>query len=494
MKLTDLLKPLAPLLLLGTAIAQDHSGRLYGLNLKESISNECCDLTYKDINDLNLKVRPLLKDLVADEDYFKHLQFQLDMSCPFFECQSICFSPGCQLDLDVHSDDYNYDLLNTKGEKLSDISGDSFLDSLCPPENQVIDANDDEWCDLDDKDGVIIDISRNPERFTGYIPPPEQNIWSLIYQHQLEGECPIEQKVFYQIISGFHSSVSTHLSNEYYNNVSKSWEPNLELFNFKVGDHPERIQNIYFNYALLVRSILRLSPYLKDYKFNPQNPAKNRYVYNQVKEVIDELPNDKTIFNEDLMFKSHDIKEEFRSKFKNVTKLMDCVTCDRCRLWGKIQSTGYATALKILFTDRPDQLSDLSRNEILSLFNTFDRLTKSVESVNNFNHLNVLKEQQLKEQQLKNQAILEQSELEGDKVDTDEFDEGLSKLDKTFSDHLEQELLAWKEGFRFVISSYINLPHNLKTYFLYKMNQWWNTFIGINKADNSVEYLHNIIA
>lgn len=28
---------------------------------------------------------------------------------------------------------------------------------------------------------------------------------------------------------------------------------------------------------------------------------------------------------------------------------MDCIGCDKCRLWGKVQTTGVATALKVLF-------------------------------------------------------------------------------------------------------------------------------------------------
>jgi len=28
---------------------------------------------------------------------------------------------------------------------------------------------------------------------------------------------------------------------------------------------------------------------------------------------------------------------------------MDCVDCEKCRLWGKLQITGLGTALKILF-------------------------------------------------------------------------------------------------------------------------------------------------
>ena len=32
---------------------------------------------------------------------------------------------------------------------------------------------------------------------------------------------------------------------------------------------------------------------------------------------------------------------------------MDCVGCDKCRLWGKVQTHGMGTALKILFADLP---------------------------------------------------------------------------------------------------------------------------------------------
>lgn len=43
------------------------------------------------------------------------------------------------------------------------------------------------------------------------------------------------------------------------------------------------------------------------------------------------------------------LKEEFKTHFRNVTRIMDCIGCDKCRLWGKVQTTGVATALKILF-------------------------------------------------------------------------------------------------------------------------------------------------
>lgn len=43
------------------------------------------------------------------------------------------------------------------------------------------------------------------------------------------------------------------------------------------------------------------------------------------------------------------LREEFKDRFRNVTRIMDCIGCTKCRLWGKIQTTGVATALKILF-------------------------------------------------------------------------------------------------------------------------------------------------
>ncbi|CAM9018373.1 hypothetical protein WICANDRAFT_90413 [Wickerhamomyces anomalus NRRL Y-366-8] len=465
------------------------AGSLFDLNSDSLISKDCCDLTYSQINNLNGKIRSNVHELVQ-QDYFKHYQFNLDMKCPFFECQSICFSPGCQLDLDVHSDDYNYDLENGNSGNLGDLSEDSFLDSLCPSNNKnIAPQDDDEWCDIDEKDGVIVDISRNPERFTGYVPTPERNIWGMIYQNQLEGECDIEQKVFYQVISGFHSSVSTHLSNEYYNNITNTWEPNLDLFNFKVGNFPERISNIYFNYALVVRALLKISPYLNELKFNTLNPEKDHLIKSKVNEIVDELPHDLSVFNEDLMFKNHEIKEEFKSKFKNVTRLMDCVTCDRCRLWGKIQSTGYATALKILF-ESPKHLKNLKKNEVKSLFNTFDRLTKSIESINNFNYLKALKEG--------DEQTVAQIEHENTAPTLDDdFEEKLEQdlKNDTLRGRFDQEMNEVYGALKFIFHSYINLPHNLKHIALYKMNQWWNLFIGNNaySHEEQAEYLHSIL-
>lgn len=118
-----------------------------------------------------------------------------------------------------------------------------------------------------------------------------------------------------------------------------------------------------------------------------------------------------THFNESAMFtgggfESLHLKSVFREKFRNISRIMDCVGCDKCRLWGKLQASicnvissglsqlsnhrrsvqvqGLGTALKILFSGKfetkitpplldPDPNFRLRRSEIVSLFNAFGR-------------------------------------------------------------------------------------------------------------------------
>lgn len=112
-----------------------------------------------------------------------------------------------------------------------------------------------------------------------------------------------------------------------------------------------------------------------------------------------------------------ELKADFREKFRNISKIMDCVGCDKCRLWGKLQVIhrldsirhnsvpnsiskkklyskqvqGLGTALKILYSGKFDihleaeqnyptvikeslrEKFKLKRGEIVSLFNAFGR-------------------------------------------------------------------------------------------------------------------------
>jgi ERO1-like protein alpha len=97
-------------------------------------------------------------------------------------------------------------------------------------------------------------------------------------------------------------------------------------------------------------------------------------------------------FDTGRMWKGHDgarLREQLQGHFQNITTIMDCVGCEKCKLWGKLQFLGVATALKILFASnncyernlQPSELLTaltLERNEIIALFNLLSKLSSSV--------------------------------------------------------------------------------------------------------------------
>lgn len=75
------------------------------------------------------------------------------------------------------------------------------------------------------------------------------------------------------------------------------------------------------------------------------------------------------------------LREEFRNRFRNITRIMDCVTCEKCKVWGKLQILGLGTAIKILLTpenELRESAGFLNRQEVIALINTLHQLTTSV--------------------------------------------------------------------------------------------------------------------
>lgn len=65
---------------------------------------------------------------------------------------------------------------------------------------------------------------------------------------------------------------------------------------------------------------------------------------------------------------------------------MDCVACEKCRLWGKIQIHAVGTAFKIL-THEERLPIHLTRHEITSLFNAITKHSRSILFLEEFDRL-----------------------------------------------------------------------------------------------------------
>jgi len=71
-------------------------------------------------------------------------------------------------------------------------------------------------------------------------------------------------------------------------------------------------------------------------------------------------------------------QEELRGHFLNISAVMDCVGCEKCKLWGKLQMLGLGTALKVLFPPHSGARLVLARNEVIALVNLLHRLAESL--------------------------------------------------------------------------------------------------------------------
>ncbi|CAH8511414.1 unnamed protein product [Dicrocoelium dendriticum] len=287
-----------------------------------------------------------------------------------------------------------------------------------------------DFYDPDDNEGngklIWVDLLENPERFTGYKGAASHRIWHMIhaencfndknFDHQTFVPSPdtlrcLEKRAFHRLLSGLHTSVSVHLCALYprtlfatgHHSLSSSssnsadWGPNIPEFHRRfhpdlVPEGLDRLRNLYFAYLVELRALAKAAPYLRKITFytgDEQVDARTRVAVDDLLGIVESKLN---LFDERQLFtdkteEAESLKLQFRQHFANISRIMDCVGCDKCRLWGKLQTQGMGTALKILFT-APDPLIDcgpqcqtgfqLTRREIVALFNAIGRLSTSI--------------------------------------------------------------------------------------------------------------------
>lgn len=548
---------------------------------KDQVLGPNCDVTITEINTINQNIR---KDLVGlvNTDFFRYFKFDPFKKCTIWENNDgICFSRSCAIDMVEDWDSLpeywqpeilgslNTNPLNDDIPK--DHQDSSFLDQLCDSkekgnyerQTQEIERNSEEntdeydinYYDINDftsEDAGLVDLTANPERFTGYGGQQAGQIWKSIYAENCfscsanETEQRLAKDAFYRIVSGLHASIGTHLSNDHLNTDTGEWGPNLDLFMMRVGNYPDRVSNIYFNYAIVAKALWKIKPYLKELDFcnDYDNDVKSKIL-----NIVSQL--DSKIFNENVMFEGevdYSLKDDFRRRFKNVTKIMDCVHCDRCKLWGKVQTTGYATSLKILFelneadeSSKQRVVNKLTKFELISLVNTFNRLSTSVEAINNFEKMYYERENESnnsgvasffnnnffkllskaketicdtfnisatnndssngkrdandREQissEVKNSKSSKFVDLKIPKkfkktVQSGNKISNKKGLRRTIKEAWEMELHNYMEAVRFIWRSYFDLPRNLWRLFISKAARSWNSFIGFAGYINEEE-------
>lgn len=63
-------------------------------------------------------------------------------------------------------------------------------------------------------------------------------------------------------LAGLHASISIHICDEYLDQATGEWSPNLDCFVTRIAEHPERLQNVYFTYVVALRALAKAGPEL----------------------------------------------------------------------------------------------------------------------------------------------------------------------------------------------------------------------------------------
>lgn len=245
-----------------------------------------------------------------------------------------------------------------------------------------------------DSEAQFVDLRKNPEQYTGYTGAHANSVWGAIYNENCfelasgcrsgicdSGSCK-EERVLYRLISGVHTSITAHLA-KCYLFESNMWGEEQSIFRERIAAFPERIRNLNVAFAVVARAVAKASPHLHphQYKYVTGDEENDAFTQNAISRVLKSSLLDpdcrKPTFDESDMFlqDSRHRLPEFRAGFRNISKIMDCVGCEKCRLWGKLQFLGLGTALRVLFDER---VPDLQRNEVIALVNLLHKLSESV--------------------------------------------------------------------------------------------------------------------
>ncbi|XP_077249558.1 endoplasmic reticulum oxidoreductin-1-like [Tasmannia lanceolata] len=363
----------------------------------------CCD--YETVDTLNKEVLHTILQQLVKTPFFRYFKVKLWCDCQFFPDDGMCRLRDCSV-CECPENEFPEPFKNPSNK----LSADDLMCQEGKPaatvdrtlDNKVFRGwieTDNPWTFDDETDNAemtYVNLLLNPERYTGYVGPSARRIWDAIYTENCpkysSGEfCP-SRRVLYKLISGLHSSISVHIASDYLlDEATNLWGQNLDLMHDRVLRYPDRVKNLYFTFLFVLRAVTKAADYLEQAEYDTGNPTEDLKTQSLVRQLLHNptlqascpLP-----FDEAKLWQGQsgpELKLQVQKQFRNISALMDCVGCEKCRLWGKLQVLGLGTALKILFSVNGNNLKDqplqLQRNEVIALVNLLNRLSESVKTV-----------------------------------------------------------------------------------------------------------------
>jgi ERO1-like protein alpha len=330
------------------------------------------------------QLRPVLSEL-SHQKFFRYFRVDVSTGCPFWGNEAKCTrKEQCKLNCKCLPENLPTtwtaeDMRIRENEAFSTIQ---FTDMMKPQKQAV-----DRWrFDTVTENSIYVDLLGDREEYTGY---QGQKIWNELYQDnclKVAGDCD-GSDLMYRMISGMHSSVSSHLS-EYFIEFGRFGRDKIvyandALYFEKVGNHKDRIGNLIFSVQTMLRAVVRYADVIKDFNVDTGDFNTDMKTGQLLQRLIGILNHQKDLpFDERVIFGEKRSQEQQRatylSHFTNMTRLMDCVDCLKCKAYGKMQILGLSAGLKILLRKED---TALTRNELVAMVNTLNKWTESIQII-----------------------------------------------------------------------------------------------------------------
>ena len=391
------------------------------MGLNGTISDCCC--SFQDLEKANGDIiYPLLQRIVATP-FFAHFKIDLYSDCELWDDQPICMLRDCSVcevaeppfwaampdDCEsAYSDDYNVEdrVVTTIDWRVREdwlAPPTSFLDmeetSHSTSTTASVDFDGTTAVSTVEDRAIVVDLRKNPERYTGYAGASAAKVWSAIHNdncfrgkddqgNQSYCSLPPEQRVYNRVISGMHSSINLHIANSYCLQMDPQrigecihWGMNSPLAQERVLLHRDRLENLYVAFALLLRAVQKAGNAVStavphnDPFYVESLLEWTDHLWPELSRIAHSCP---TAFDEaTLLAGNSDSKHELMRRFRYLQQIMQCVGCDRCKLWGTLQTLGVGTALRIIL-DAEDEPVSLSRQEAVALVHTLERFSSAL--------------------------------------------------------------------------------------------------------------------
>lgn len=332
--------------------------------------------TKTDVRALADSLHPHLAEL-AKLPYFRYYRVNLNQKCAFGLDGNVCQTPTtCQLLSPGQNSSLPAAFLEEDRRLLASnaqFSNYELFEFVKP----FYDAGRHDWSfDPMLPDNVYVDLVADREQYTGY---QGQEIWRKIYRENCLGfsERCNNSQLLYRLVSGMHTSVSSQLCEHFVDWRGNASYPNAQLYQQKVAGEPARLANLLFAWEVLAQAFLRYYDVISRMPLKTQqlrSDARTPAQLGRVWEILADYPEAEFPCG-DFAPGQPDARGVFLRYFTNITRLMDCVECLTCKVYGKLQIMGMGTALRVLLNPEPHELT---RNELVALVNTFSKWTESI--------------------------------------------------------------------------------------------------------------------